>query len=77
MRTGGRPRPRVATHSRRAQYVAVTLGATVGMVLADALATFVGRLLGRNLPEHLLRRISGVIFILFGLLTLGSTFVGG
>ena len=60
-----------------AQFWAVTLGSTVGMVLADAVAILVGRLLGRNLPERLLRRVSGVIFILFGLLTIGSTFIGG
>ena len=59
-----------------AQFWAVTLGSTVGMVIADAIAILVGRLLGRNLPERLLRRVSGVIFILFGLLTIGSTFVG-
>lgn len=62
--------------SPMAQFWAVTLGSTVGMVLADAIAILVGRLLGRNLPELLLRRVSGVIFILFGLLTIGSTFVG-
>lgn len=63
--------------SPTAQFLAVTLGATVGMVLADALAILVGRLLGRNLPELLLRRISGVIFILFGLLTIAAAFLGG
>ena len=58
------------------QFWAVTLGSTIGMVLADAIAILVGRLLGRNLPELLLRRISGVVFILFGLATIASIFLG-
>ena len=58
------------------QFWAVTLGSTIGMVIADAVAILVGRLLGRNLPELLLRRISGAVFILFGVLTVSSTFVG-
>lgn len=63
--------------SPMAQFWAVTLGSTIGMVLADAIAIGVGRVLGRNLPERLLRRVSGAVFVLFGLLTIGSTFVGG
>ncbi len=58
------------------QFWAVTLGSTIGMVIADAVAILVGRLLGRNLPELLLRRISGVVFILFGVATIASTFIG-
>lgn len=55
----------------------VTLGSTVGMVLADAIAIGVGRLLGAKLPELVLRRISGAIFILFGLASLGvAAFMG-
>jgi Ca2+/H+ antiporter, TMEM165/GDT1 family len=52
------------------QFWGVTLGSTIGMVVADAIAIGVGRLLGRNLPELLLRRVSGVIFIGFGVLSI-------
>lgn len=56
----------------------VTVGSTLGMVIADAIAIGVGRLLGRRLPESLLRTVSGAIFILFGLLTIGSAvFIDG
>ena len=48
----------------------VTLGSTIGMVVADAIAIGVGRLLGRNLPELLLRRVSGAIFIVFGIVSI-------
>lgn len=60
-----------------ARFWAVTLGSTVGMVLADAVAIFIGRTLGKKLPELLLRRVSGGIFIAFGLLTIASVFLGG
>jgi putative Ca2+/H+ antiporter (TMEM165/GDT1 family) len=51
------------------KFWAITLGSTIGMVLADAIAIGVGRLLGKNLPEKLLTRVSGTIFIVFGVLT--------
>lgn len=59
-----------------ARFWGVTLGSTVGMVLADAVAILIGRALGKKLPELLLRRISGAIFIVFGLLTIASVFLG-
>jgi len=62
--------------SAMGRFWAVTLGSTVGMVVADAIAIGIGRLLGKNLPELLMRRVSGVIFILFGLLSIGSAILG-
>jgi len=55
----------------------VTLGSTFGMVIADVIAIAVGALLGTRLPEKLLTRISGTIFILFGLATIISRVIGG
>lgn len=55
-----------------ARFWAITLGSTVGMVLADAIAIGIGRLLGGQLPELLMRRVSGTIFIVFGVLSIGS-----
>jgi len=63
----------VSTWSR---FWAITMGSTIGMVIADAIAIGVGRLLGKNVPELLMRRVSGVIFILFGLLSIGSALFG-
>ena len=65
-----------ATASQMGRFWAVTLGSTVGMVVADAIAIAIGRLLGKNMPELLMRRISGVLFILFGLLSIGSVLFG-
>jgi putative Ca2+/H+ antiporter (TMEM165/GDT1 family) len=61
--------------SAAGRFWAVTLGSTVGMVIADAIAIGIGHLLGRHLPELLMRRVSGVMFILFGLLSIGSALI--
>lgn len=58
--------------SEMGRFWAVTLGSTVGMVIADAIAIGIGRLLSARMPELLMRRVSGVIFILFGALSIGS-----
>jgi putative Ca2+/H+ antiporter (TMEM165/GDT1 family) len=47
----------------------VWMGSTVGMMIADGVAIVVGSVLGRRLPERLITRISGVVFILFGVVT--------
>lgn len=60
------------TVSQSARFWAVTLGSTVGMVLADAIAILIGRVLCRRLPELLLRRVSGAVFILFGVVSLAG-----
>jgi putative Ca2+/H+ antiporter (TMEM165/GDT1 family) len=62
--------------SATGRFWAVTLGSTAGMVLADAIAIGFGRLLGKRMPELLMRRVSGVIFILFGALSIGSALLG-
>lgn len=54
---------------------AVTLGSTFGMVIADLVAIAVGRLLGKSLPEKLITRISGTLFIIIGLASIVSTFL--
>jgi Ca2+/H+ antiporter, TMEM165/GDT1 family len=50
--------------------VGVWVGATLGMILANALAVIVGHAAGRRVPEKLMKRISGVLFIGFGIWTL-------
>lgn len=42
------------------------LGSTVGMVVADALAIMVGRLLGKHLPEKTIKYGAAALFVLFG-----------
>ena len=50
--------------------VGVWVGATVGMVLANGLAVIIGHTAGRRVPEKLMKRISGALFIGFGIWTL-------
>ena len=42
------------------------IGSTVGMVAADALAILVGRLLGRHLPEKVVKYGAAALFAIFG-----------
>jgi len=44
----------------------VWLGSTVGMVVADALAILVGRVLGTRLPERAITIFATVMFVFFG-----------
>jgi putative Ca2+/H+ antiporter (TMEM165/GDT1 family) len=55
--------------------VAVWAGATIGMILANSLAVIIGHTAGRRLPERLMRRISGALFIAFGVWTLVEAFL--
>ena len=52
--------------------VAVLLGTTTGMVVADGLGILVGATLGKRLPESLIRLISAGVFVGFGLLGVGA-----
>lgn len=48
-------------------WLGVWLGATAGMVLADAVAIAAGTALHRRLPEHLLHAAAGLLFLACGL----------
>ena len=43
------------------------IGSTIGMVAADALAIAVGRMLGRHLPEKVIKYGAAVLFGIFGI----------
>jgi putative Ca2+/H+ antiporter (TMEM165/GDT1 family) len=48
------------------------IGSTLGMVLADALAIWVGYLLGKRLPERAIRYGAAAAFAIFGVLLIGQ-----
>ncbi|PZG50327.1 hypothetical protein C1I98_10875 [Spongiactinospora gelatinilytica] len=48
------------------------IGSTVGMVAADALAIVVGRMLGRHLPEKVIRYGAAAAFAVFGVVLIGD-----
>jgi putative Ca2+/H+ antiporter (TMEM165/GDT1 family) len=43
------------------------IGSTIGMVAADALAIMVGRMLGRHLPEKIIKYGAAALFAIFGI----------
>lgn len=47
-------------------WLGVWIGSTIGMVAADALAIGVGALLGRHLPERVIKIGAAVLFFAFG-----------
>jgi Ca2+/H+ antiporter, TMEM165/GDT1 family len=53
--------------------VGVWLGATVGMIVANVLAVIVGHAAGRRVPAALMKRISGALFVGFGIWTIVDT----
>jgi putative Ca2+/H+ antiporter (TMEM165/GDT1 family) len=55
------------TLATREGWFGTWVGSTLGMVLADALAIGVGALLGRTLPEKVIRYGAAALFALFGL----------
>jgi putative Ca2+/H+ antiporter (TMEM165/GDT1 family) len=59
----------LATHEA---WFGTWLGSTVGMVLADALAIGLGRLLHRSLPERAVKIGAAVLFFVFGALLIGD-----
>ena len=44
----------------------VWLGTTLGMVLADAVGIYLGKLLGNKIPEETIKWVAASIFIVFG-----------
>lgn len=54
----------------------VWLGSSLGFLAADAIAILVGAVLGARLPARSIARFSAVVFVVFGLVTLASAFIG-
>lgn len=46
--------------------VATLMGTTAGMLVADAIGIYIGVVLGKRLPERLIKWVSAILFILFG-----------
>lgn len=55
--------------------IGVWAGATIGMIIANSLAVGIGHAAGRRVPERLMKRISGGLFIAFGIWTLVEAFL--
>ena len=60
----------LATVALAAEYksiIAVWLGTTTGMLIADAIGIGVGIVLGKKIPERLIKWVAALIFLFFGL----------
>jgi putative Ca2+/H+ antiporter (TMEM165/GDT1 family) len=62
----------VALATRFDSIIQVWLGTTCGMVIADALGIIVGIVLGKKIPERLVKWFAALIFIIFGVLGIYS-----
>lgn len=58
-------------------FAMVWLGSTLGMFAVNVLAVAVGSAIGSRLPRKLIARVAGVVFLLFGVVTLISAWNGG
>ena len=67
----------VTLASQFQEFVPVWIGSTVGMVVADGLAIWIGRLAGRRLPERTIRYGAAVVFFLSGVATIADALLGG
>ena len=56
----------------REDWLGTWIGSTVGMVAADALAIGVGALLGRKLPERVIKYGAAAAFAIFGLVLIAE-----
>jgi putative Ca2+/H+ antiporter (TMEM165/GDT1 family) len=57
------------------EFWGVWMGSTLGMMIADGIAIIIGAVMGKTLPEKLITRISGTIFILFGVAAIVTAFL--
>ncbi|MFQ6171436.1 TMEM165/GDT1 family protein [Oryzobacter sp. R7] len=60
------------TLATQEDWFGVWVGSTLGMVVADALAIGVGAVLGRRLPERVIRYGAAIAFALFGALLIAE-----
>jgi putative Ca2+/H+ antiporter (TMEM165/GDT1 family) len=62
----------VTLASQQHAFVAIWLGSTLGMVASDGLAILIGKALGRQLPERLIKYGAASIFLITGVVTVAE-----
>jgi Ca2+/H+ antiporter, TMEM165/GDT1 family len=60
----------VALAARYQQLLPVVAGTTLGMLIADVPAVFLGKLAAERLPVRLMHRVAAVVFVVLGVLVL-------
>lgn len=51
-------------------FIPVWIGSTLGMVFSDALAIVAGKMLGKKLPENIIKTGASIVFFVFGALSM-------
>lgn len=49
-----------------AQKIFLIIGAILGMILSDLIAIILGKFLSKKLPENIIEKFSGILFLIFG-----------
>ncbi len=63
----------VALAAKYSAAIAVWMGTTTGMMVADGLGIIVGIVLGKKIPEQIIKWFAAIIFIVFGVVGLYQT----
>lgn len=48
--------------------ISLILGAVLGMILSDCIAIFLGKLLSKKLTTNTINKLSGILFLIFGII---------
>ena len=48
--------------------IPLVIGAIMGMVISDLLAIILGKIISKKIPEEVMKKISGILFIIFGII---------
>ena len=48
--------------------IPLVIGAIMGMAISDLLAIILGKIISKKIPEELMKKISGILFIIFGII---------
>lgn len=56
------------------QKLFLILGAVLGMVISDLIAIILGKFLSKKLPENVMEKFSGILFLIFGFIGLFNLF---
>ena len=60
----------IALATKYTSIIPIWLGTTSGMIIADAIGIIFGIVLGKKIPDRLVKWVAAVIFILFGIMGL-------
>jgi Ca2+/H+ antiporter, TMEM165/GDT1 family len=63
--------------SQQQSFMAVWLGSSLGMMISDGLAILIGKVMGKKLPEKIIKYGSALVFIALGVYRMIDAFRGG